>query len=146
MSSWFDTQVQHLKNKIPSVSPSLTSFMRGMLWNEHHDENRTNEVVLTLRSRSSVATREWWELTWVDEDGTRKQVESQKLDLLMWRAIQVHINVLSQNEGVLARVGIEHGCRQCALDGKKMIARYSDDGDYMWHCCEDHHPDFALQK
>lgn len=147
MSSWFDTQVQNLRNRIPFVSPSLVLFIDTVIYNRQDIIDNADrfdclfshgEVVLSCRLRNDVKTNKWYELSWVESDGKRRIVSSQDFSLLMWRAIQTHLNVEEQENPKILPY-IDPGCRECAFEGKS-LKPYRNGGYYYGHHCEDHMP------
>lgn len=146
MGSWFDTQVQNLRNKIPFVSPSLLSFIDTVIYNERGDFNKggildehfKRDVVFMCHYRPDVASRRWYTLSWVESDDSRLEVSAQKYDLLLWRAIQAHINVQEQ-ENPKKHAYIDSECAECALAGKP-LKPYFNNGHYYGHHCDEHMP------
>lgn len=92
MSTLFDSQVNALRDSIPFVHPSATEFMRALSAEE-------GEVILRCASLPEVASRYWWTITWTDIDGQEHQAAAQTLNLCMWRAIQLHMDLASRPNG-----------------------------------------------
>lgn len=147
MSSWFDTLVYNLRHKIPFVTPSLVTFIDTVIYNrqdviDNADRFDTvfsrNQVVLSCVLRNDVKTNKWYELSWVESDGKRRMVSSQEFSLLLWRAIQTHINVQEQ-ENPKKHAYIDAECTECALAGKPLKPYYND-GHYYGHHCDEHMP------
>lgn len=131
MSSWFDSQVYELRQQIPFVSPSLLSFIDGVIYNE-------GNVVLTCQYRGDVKTSKWFTLSWTESDGSQHEVSSQEFSLLLWRAVQVHLNT-QEKANPKKHAYIDAGCTECALAGKP-LKPYHKDGHYYGHHCDEHMP------
>lgn len=105
MSSMFDTNVYHKRRRNEFLSPSIMQFMKHMAVNEqqfHSHGQKLDEPIqhpdikLTVSYRPSVASRFWYTLQWVDVDNKNHQVDAQDLDLLGWRAIQMHEDIAKE--------------------------------------------------
>lgn len=101
MSSWFDSVVYERRRKSQWMTPSLLAFVRDVLsniWLDKDDKSDTS-VVFTAVNRPDVATRFWYTLEWLSEDGKRKSASSQEYDLLMWRAAVIEMDAREETEG-----------------------------------------------
>lgn len=129
----FDTNVYQRRRKNPYLSPGIIGFMKSMAVNkqthEHSqqltEKNDYPEIKLSICHRPSVSSSFWYTLEWVDLDGDKHMVDSQDLDLLGWRALQVHENV--QNEMLVNKHGsdkqsrgmIHPDCTHCVKCGRR---------------------------
>ncbi len=98
MTSMFDTAVRERREHTPWASVSPIRFMQDAKWNCMSNENHNpwdHQAVLSVQYRQNVATSEWWTLEWTAEDGQRHRVESQSVDLLMWRAAETEMRARS---------------------------------------------------
>lgn len=100
MSSWFDSVVYDRRRKNQWMTPSLLAFARDVLsniWLDKDDQSDTS-VVFTAVNRPDVASRVWYTLEWLSEDGKRKSVSAQEFDLVMWRAAVTEMDVREEAE------------------------------------------------
>jgi hypothetical protein len=97
MSSLFDSEVYAARRRFEHAEISLPQFMRDAMYNEPcpsaEPDVHDGAVILTLHHRGSVSTREWWTLSWIDQKGHRREVQSQEFNLLLWRAECVYRRV-----------------------------------------------------
>ena len=80
----FESAVHALRKRAAFAKPDIGEFMARKAY-----EDGCGEVVLTVNYRHSVASRLWWSVGW-EQDGQRREVSAQEVELCMWRAIQLH--------------------------------------------------------
>lgn len=90
MSSLFDSRVYQRRNETPWAVMSLSAFMKEMMYQ--------GKITFSLQYRPSVASRQWYTLEWVGEDGEQHQTEAQEWDLCLWRAAQIELQVREQRK------------------------------------------------
>jgi len=90
MSSLFESRVYQRRNETPWAIMSLSAFMRDMMFQ--------GRVTFSCVYRPSVATRQWYTLEWIGEDGEQHQAEAQEWDLCLWRAAQIELRVREQKK------------------------------------------------
>ena len=83
MGSMFDSEVYARKRHTPWARISLLSMISELVQN---DGDGDGKVSLSAQYRHDVASRIWCTLEWTSEDGKRKEVSAQTLDLCLWRA------------------------------------------------------------
>ena len=108
MSSLFDSNVRDRRNHTEWAVMSLTAFMKDMAISGGSlaisgQERRPGEHVncpvrLTCQYRHSVASRYWWTIEWADELGIEHRAEAQELDLCLWRAAEMELQVRKKEE------------------------------------------------
>jgi len=96
MTSLFESLVRARRENAPWARISLVAFMTEMIMNEAVEG--VSEVTLSVQYRHEVASRRWWTISWVGEDGKRHEESAQELDLCMWRAVEREIQVREEIE------------------------------------------------
>ena len=90
MSRMFDSEVYATRRRFPfaevSIAPLMEEACMRECTEEWRGEDKSDEARLTCYYRHSVASRIWWTLSFVGEDGKRREISAQKFDLLCWRA------------------------------------------------------------
>jgi len=97
MSTLFDSEVNARRQGNDYLKPDLWYMLKVIL------SERDGEATVTLAVRPSVSSRFWWTITWPAEDGTRRSVSSERLDLAVWRAIVVEERAARARAGGLPR-------------------------------------------
>ena len=103
MSSLFESKVRDRRNHTEWAMMGLSAFMRDMAVSggsqaisgqERPPEGHVSyPVKLTCQYRHSVASRFWWSIEWTDEQGIERRAEAQELDLCLWRAAEIELQV-----------------------------------------------------
>jgi len=74
----------------------LEYLLRDLAWNERkHHEKKT--VILKVVYRHAVTSHMWWTLEWTAQNGERKALGAQALDLLLWRVAQLELDLRKVN-------------------------------------------------
>jgi hypothetical protein len=93
MSSSFDTAVRNRREHTPWARISLSAFLREAAWNgaptKAGEEARSASI--SVAYRGDVASRLWWTVRWVGEDGEEHRAEAQELELALWRASEIEL-------------------------------------------------------
>ena len=108
MSSLFDTAVYNRKNHTPWTGINLLEFARDMavqgsdvddvLAQSEGIQRRNyhsgkNDFLLIVQYRNEVSSRFWFTAKWTGADGKRHQAEAQTIELCMWRAAQIELDI-----------------------------------------------------
>ena len=51
------------------------------------------EIKLICRERKDVASRRWWTIEWIDQNGNKQFDSAQDIEKMMWRAITRYIKI-----------------------------------------------------
>lgn len=90
MSNLFDTMVSIRRKTTPWARVNPFIFMTEMATNVGEGNS---EAILTVQPRPSVASRRWWTISWVGQDGKRHEESAQELALCLWRAAEREIQI-----------------------------------------------------
>lgn len=91
MTSMFESEVYENERRFPWAHISATHFMRDMaldacvaLPEAGHQIER--DIRLSVVYRHDVASRFWWTISWLGENGVRLEESGQELSKCLWRA------------------------------------------------------------
>lgn len=100
MSSLFDSNVYQRRNETPWAEMSLSAFMDEMMF--------SGKVTFSCEYRPRVASRQWYTIEWIDEDGIQHSQCAQEWDLCLWRAAQIELQVREQRKIAESHVKATH--------------------------------------
>lgn len=105
MSSLFDSWVYSRRNNTPFTEVNKISFLKTMAQLESYLPAEKKELLkergamLRICPRPDVASRYWYTIEWTSPQGTRLSAQSQELDLVFWRAVQMQIDAEAKEQG-----------------------------------------------
>jgi len=90
MRSVFAAKVSERRRHTQWAVIDLEYLLRDLAWNERKDHAKKT-VILKVVFRHDVTSKMWWTLEWTAQNGERKALGAQSLDLLLWRAAQLEL-------------------------------------------------------